>query len=357
MPDRPGNARPTLEAVAAHAGVSRATVSRVVNGFPGVRRPLRQRVEQSIAALGYVPNQAARTLVTRRHDAVAVVVAEPESRVFGDPFFGTHLRGMSRELSAADCQLVLLLVETRDDHARVGRYLAGQHVDGAMVFSLHTGDPLPALTRQAGLPTVFGGRPGGAPQTPRGPQPPQPGVPEADGPGELYVDSDNRGGARLAVEHLVSLGRRRIAHISGPLDQTSALDRLLGYRDVLPDADPALTVHGDFTRPSGVAAMERLLAAAPDVDAVFAGNDLMASGALRVLRARGRQVPRDVAVVGFDDVEDVAPWTEPPLTTVHQDVEGMGREMTRLLLRLLGEGPDGLAPVVFPTRLVRRASA
>jgi DNA-binding LacI/PurR family transcriptional regulator len=343
VPEHPGGTRPTLEAVAAHAGVSRATVSRVVNGFPGVRRPLRQRVERSIAELGYVPNQAARTLVTRRHDAVAVVVAEPEARVFGDPFFGTHLRGMSRELSAADSQLVLLLVEHRDDYARVGRYLSGQHVDGALLFSLHEDDPLPAMTRDAGLPTVFGGRPGWSGWRP--------------GDDTLYVDSDNRGGARLAVAHLRSLGRRRIAHITGPLDQTSATDRLLGYRDVLPDADPALVATGDFTRPSGVRAMGRLLDTVPGLDAVFAGNDLMASGALRVLRTRGRRVPEDVAVVGFDDVRDVAPWTEPALTTVHQDVEGMGREMTRLLLRRLTDGPEGLSPAILPTRLVHRASA
>lgn len=167
MPDARTRPRPTLEAVAEHAGVSRATVSRVVNGSPGVRGPVRQRVEQSIAALGYVPNQAARTLVTRRHDAVAVVVAEPEPRVFSDPFFATHLRGMSRELSAADSQLVLLLVENRDDYARIGRYLAGRHVDGALALSLHQDDPLPAMTREAGLPTVFGGRPSRPPKTAR----------------------------------------------------------------------------------------------------------------------------------------------------------------------------------------------
>lgn len=344
MSDARARLRPTLEAVAEHAGVSRATVSRVVNGSPGVRRPVRQRVEQSIEALGYVPNQAARTLVTRRHDAVAVVVAEPETRVFADPFFATHLRGMSRELSAADSQLVLLLVENQDDYARVGRYLAGQHVDGALVFSLHQDDPLPSMTREAGLPTVFGGRPS---------------WPLEEGPDgrTLYADSDNRGGARLAAEHLLSLGRRRIAHITGRLDQTSAADRLAGYQDVLPDADPKLLAHGDFTRQSGADSMRQLLDTAPDLDAVFAGNDLMASGALRVLHERGLRVPEDVAVVGFDDVESIALWTDPPLTTVRQDVEEIGREMTRILLRLLGEGPEGLTPSILPTHLVRRASA
>lgn len=344
MPDARARQRPTLEAVAEHAGVSRATVSRVVNGSPGVRRPVRQRVERSISALGYVPNRAARTLVTRRHDAVAVVVAEPENRVFTDPFFATHLRGMSRELAAADSQLVLLLVENSDDYARIGRYLAGQHVDGALVFSLHEDDPLPGMTREAGLPTVFGGRPGWH-------------LDEASPEPTLYVDSDNRGGARLAVEHLLSLGRRRIAHITGRLDQTSAVDRLAGYRAALPSGSAALVEQGDFTRLGGARAMAALLDSAPDLDAVFAGNDLTASGAMRVLEERGLRVPEDVAVVGFDDMDSVALWTAPPLTTVRQDVEEIGREMTRLLLRLLNEGPDGLAPVVLPTCLVRRGTA
>ncbi|QES46382.1 LacI family transcriptional regulator [Streptomyces venezuelae] len=350
--------RPTLEAVAARAGVSRATVSRVVNGDPGVREVLAEKVRQAVDELGYVPNRAARSLVTRRHDAVAVVIAEPETRVFADPFFALQLRGISKELTAHDIQLVLLLTEGRDDHERVGRYLAGGHVDGALVFSLHLDDPLPGIIRRAGVPTVFGGRPG---------------WPEAEGggPDAPYVDCDNRGGAREAVRHLVGLGRRRIAHITGALDQTSAVDRLDGYRDALPDVDPALIAEGDFTPAGGERAMRELLDRTPELDAVFAANDLTASGALRVLRERGRRVPDDVAVVGFDDMLPVAEQTEPPLTTVRQDIEEMGRLMARMLLRGRGvqergagtegegavESGGGPAGVVLPTALVRRASA
>ncbi len=216
--------RPTLEAVAARAGVSRATVSRVVNGAAGVRESLVERVRRAVEELGYVPNQAARSLVTKRHDAVAVVVAEPETRVFADPYFALQLRGISKELTAHDNQLVLLLTEGREDHARVGRYLAGGHVDGALVFSLHLDDPLPGLIRRAGVPTVFGGRPGWS---------------DDGGTDAVYVDSDNRGGAREAVRHLVGLGRTRIAHITGPLDQTSAADRLAGFHDVRGDTAPS----------------------------------------------------------------------------------------------------------------------
>ncbi|MFF5493476.1 LacI family DNA-binding transcriptional regulator [Streptomyces aquilus] len=331
--------RPTLEAVAARAGVSRATVSRVVNGGDGVREPLVERVRRAVEELGYVPNQAARSLVTRRHDAIAVVVAEPETRVFADPFFALQLRGISKELTAHDNQLVLLLTEGRDDHARVGRYLAGGHVDGALVFSLHLDDPLPGLIQRAGIPTVFGGRPGWR-----------------DGTGEevVYVDSDNRGGARDAVRHLVGLGRSRVAHITGALDQTSAVDRLEGFRDVMGDVDARYVVEGDFTPAGGERAMRELLDRCPDVDAVFAANDLTASGALRVLREHGRRVPDDVAVIGFDDMLPIAEQTDPPLTTIRQDIEEMGRLMARLLLK--GPG-DAMSGVVLPTTLVRRASA
>ncbi|MFF3612179.1 LacI family DNA-binding transcriptional regulator [Streptomyces sp. NPDC002580] len=339
--------RPTLESVAARAGVSRATASRVVNGGDGVREPLVERVRRAVEELGYVPNQAARSLVTRRHDAVAVVIAEPETRVFADPFFALQLRGISKELTAHDSQLVLLLTEGRDDHARVARYLAGGHVDGALVFSLHLDDPLPGLIHGAGVPTVFGGRPGWGQ-----------GVPEA-----VYVDCDNRGGARQAVRHLLGLGRTRIAHITGALDQTSAVDRLDGFRDVMPDADPALVAQGDFTPAGGERAMRELLERRPDVDAVFVANDLSALGVLRVLREQGRRVPEDVAVIGFDDMLPIAEQMDPPLTTVRQDIEEMGRLMARLLISGLEGGAGAEGPVsessgvVLPTTVVRRVSA
>ncbi|MFI6417499.1 LacI family DNA-binding transcriptional regulator [Streptomyces sp. NPDC050842] len=341
MPDQTTGSRPTLEAVAARAGVSRATASRVVNGGAGVRAPLVDKVNQAVEELGYVPNHAARTLVTRRNGAVAVIIEEPEFRIFSDPFFEQQVRGISRELTAYDAQLVLLWVEGPGDHERIARYLGGGHVDGALAFSLHSDDALPALIDRARIPVVFGGRP--APGT-------DPAVP--------FVDCDNRGGAREAVGHLVGLGRRAVAHIAGPRDQTSAVDRLHGYHDVLPDADPDLLCQGSFTEESGARAMAELLDRRPDVDGVFVANDLMATGALRTLRERGVRVPEDVAVVGFDDMASVVDRTTPALTTVRQDIEGMGRLMVKLLMRLL-DGPGGAAPgsVITPTSLVRRDSA
>jgi DNA-binding LacI/PurR family transcriptional regulator len=176
----------------------------------------------------------------------------------------------------------------------------------------------------------------------------------------------------VAVRLLCDLGRTRIAHIAGPLDQTSGTDRLDGYRDVIGAAyDDTLVAQGAFTPESGARAMAELLERRPDVDAVFAANDLMASGALRVLKEHGRRVPEDVALVGFDDMDSVAEATDPPLTTVRQDVEGQGRLMARLLLQGLEEGgsldaddpaftlataPDGDS-VIMRTALVRRATA
>jgi DNA-binding LacI/PurR family transcriptional regulator len=348
-PHQPPNpaGRPTLDEVALRAGVSRATVSRVVTGSAGVRGVLREKVEAAIREVGYVPNLAARSLVTRRNGAVAVLISEPEARVFSDPFFAQHLRGISRELAAADLQLVLLLVDGPGDYDRIGRYLAGGHVDGLLLFSLHTNDPLPALLRKAELPTVFGGRPGWR-------------AAAADRPA-LYVDTDNRGGAQLAVQYLLDQGRRRIATITGPPDQTSALDRLAGYRDLLPDADPRLIAQGDFTAEGGSKAMAQLLEQAPDIDGLFAASDTMAAAALRVLHDSGRRVPQDVAVVGFDDIEPIAAWADPPLTTVRQDIEEMGRLMARLLLSLIQPGTPGdrAKPysIMLPTRLVVRQSA
>ncbi|MCZ7413438.1 MULTISPECIES: LacI family DNA-binding transcriptional regulator [unclassified Streptomyces] len=349
MSEVTAGARPTLEAVAARAGVSRATVSRVVNGGTGVRPALVERVRLAVEELGYVPNHAARSLVTRRNGAVAVIIAEPELRIFTDPYFAQQIRGISRELATHDSQLVLLWAEGAEDFERISRYLTGGHVDGALAFSVHNDDELPSAIRNARVPTVFGGRPG------------WPGA--AHEPPVPYVDADNRGGAREAVRHLVSLGRTRVAHIAGPADLTSATDRFDGYRDVLLDPDPALLAWGDFTEAGGAAAMSLLLERAPDLDAVFAASDLMASGALRVLRENGRRVPEDVALVGFDDMVQVAEATDPPLTTVRQDIEGMGRLMVRLLMRMLdqdaADGPGTRAPgsVITPTELVRRASA
>ncbi len=325
---------PTLETVAAVAGVSRATVSRVINNSPKVSPQVREAVEAAIASTGYVPNRAARTLVTRRTDSVALVIQEPESHLFGDPYLTGIVRSVSEELSGTDVQLVLMMVRTGADQQRLERYLRGGHVDGALLVSLHGDAGLPNRLVQAGIPVVVGGRPLGS-ET-----------------GITYVDADNIGGARLATAYLHDLGRRRVATIAGPSDMCAGIDRLAGYLDAV-EGEP-IVAHGDFTRGSGAAAMRELLDSAPDLDAVFAASDLMAAAAVTVLRESGRRIPDDVAVIGFDDVE-AARWSDPPLTTVHQPVHEQGRRMTRLLLDQAIPGVPA-EPVILPTNLVIRAS-
>lgn len=340
--------RPTLNDVARRSGVSRSTVSRVINGSPRVSPAVTERIRRAVTELGYVPNQAARSLVTRRKDAVAVVVTEPQTRLFVDPFFDLHLRGIRKELVQQGAQPVLLLIEEPDDYARVGNFLGGSHVDGALLFSLRADDPLLEMVARMGLPAVIGGRP----YLTTG----------QSSSAYTFVDADNRGGAREAVRHLVSLGRTRVATITGPLNQAAAVDRLDGYRDVLLDSTSRLIVQGDFTFQGGADAMSALLDQSPDLDAVFVASDLMARGALHVLRDRGRRVPDDVAVIGFDDLAPLAEAMDPPLTTVHQDIEGNGRLMAQQLFRQISETSENrgimpLSSVITPTHLVFRETA
>ncbi len=331
--------RPTLDEVARLAGVGRGTASRVLNDSPHASPAARRAVLEAVEALGYVPNRAARSLVTRRTDTVALVVSEDGDRLFADPFFARVVRGVTDRLAVSDTQLLLTMTGGQD-RVRAARYLTDLHVDGVLLLSLHADDPLPAALEGRGVPTVCGGRP--TAQHPR-----------------CVVDVDNRAGARSAVEHLLARGRRRLAHVAGPQDMSSGHDRLLGARDAVATAglDPgALAVRfGDYSEESGARAVRDLLAAGEEPDAVFAASDLMALGALRALREAGRAVPDEVGVVGFDDAP-VAEHTDPRLTTVHQPVEEMGRVMAEVLLARLA-GRDVPPETVLPTRLVVRASA
>ncbi|MGC5050212.1 LacI family DNA-binding transcriptional regulator [Micromonospora sp. DT48] len=333
-----GAQRPTLEAVARRAGVSRATVSRVVNGSTTVAEPIQKAVRQAVAELGYVPNLAARTLVTQRTDSIALVMPEEATRVFSDDqVFPGIIRGAAQELEAADKQLVLMLAGSPAGHERVARYTTGRHVDGVLFASLHGADPLPARLAALGIPVVCSGRP-------------------LDGADVPYIDVDQVGGVTRAVRHLIDTGRRRIATIAGPQDMVAGIERLAGYRDTVAAVGlPEMVAVGDFTRESGAAAMRELLDAYPDLDAVFAASDLMAHAALRTLREAGRRVPEDVAVIGFDDIETAA-YTDPPLTTVRQPIVELGRQGTRLLLRLAA-GEEVEPALILPTELIIRDSA
>jgi DNA-binding LacI/PurR family transcriptional regulator len=329
----------TLEEVAVAAGVSRATVSRVVNGLDRVSPQTRRSVMKAVDELGYTPNRVARSLVTGRADSVALVIPEPTSILFGHPFFQQLMAGISQVLSAADKQPVLLTAPGRGEESRLERYLTTAQTDGVLLVSLHGNDSLPAVLARRGVPTVVGGRPRDE--------------------GFTYVDVDNVRGAASAVRHLLGQGRRRIATITGPLDMAVGADRLAGYRNAIQEGglrrDPGLEADGQFEQDGGREAMERLLDRTPGLDAVFCASDLMAAGALRALRRAGRRVPDDVAIVGFDD-SPIAQTTEPPLSSVQQPTEEMGREMARLLLAAIA-GERIARRVVLDTTLIVRGSS
>jgi DNA-binding LacI/PurR family transcriptional regulator len=332
---------PTLEVVAAQAGVSRATASRVLRGATNVSPQAREAVMRVAAELSYRPNLAARALVTKRSGSVAFLVAESEDRLFSDRYFLAMLRGAQAEVATAGLQLMFAIVSNRAEAENFEQYARGGHVDGVLLVSLHGDDMLPQHLESIGVPTVLNGRPiSGAESI-------------------FYVDSDNVGGGRAATEVLLARGARRIATITGPLDMCAGLDRLAGYREAMRAARrKPLKRHeavGDFTVAGGSRAMAQLLDADPDVDGVFAASDLTALGAMEVIGARGLRVPEDIAIVGFDDVRE-ATLTHPPITTVRQPIEEVGRTMARKLLdRISGVAVE--RTTVLPVEVVSRLSA
>ncbi|MFI9550211.1 LacI family DNA-binding transcriptional regulator [Nonomuraea endophytica] len=472
-------ASPTLEDVARTAGVSRATVSRVINGIRNVDPVIQQTVRKAIADIGYVPNSAARSLVTRRTGSIALIVsgagedvsedggedfggdgdgdfagdgdgnfrgdgdgdfagdgdggvgggrsrcgdggrgevghfgqvgggdwgkggdlgqvggaaaagrriAYPGEGVdgrigkgvgegvggsvgegagtgvgkgagtgvgegvgmgvgtgsggsfFNDPFFGRVVAGVVGFLGRRGAHPTLMFAETDATRAQVVTYLRQGNADGAVLVSTHAADPLPALLVEARVPAVLFARPAQA-------------LPIS------YIDVDHRAGAKLAAGRLVALGRQHIATISGPLGVHASQERLAGFRDAMAAyGRPYIpSAEGGFTYDSGEVAMERLLAEYPELDGVFVANDLMAQGALYVLRHHGRRVPDDVAVIGFDD-SSAATACRPPLTTVRHPVEDMAAEAARLLLNRIEQPDQPPTSVIFaPTLVVRRSA-
>jgi DNA-binding LacI/PurR family transcriptional regulator len=337
-PATPTRPAPTLEDVAAVAGVSRATASRVLNGVPTVRASSAEAVRRAVDELGYRPNTAARSLVRGRHDSIGLVLTERDLAELPHSFFAQPLRGAIAAVAQRSLQLVLLLA-TEDD-ATLKRYLDSSHIDGALVVIEAHNTHLPRMLGQTAVPVVWLGRPV-----------------DSDPQVHSYVDVDNLGGARLATEELVGAGRRVIGTIAGPPDMGVAVDRLAGWRDVLTERGLAIPppVFADFTSDGGADAMARLLREQPDIDGVFVASDLMATGALKVLAASRRRVPQDVSVVGYDD-SDLAATAVPPLTSVHQPLEEMGHLMVELLLERIADPAAPPVQRVLTARLTRRAS-
>ncbi|MEU0247643.1 LacI family DNA-binding transcriptional regulator [Streptomyces sp. NPDC006235] len=330
---------PTIHDVAREAGVSRGTVSRVLNGGHYVSPAAQEAVNAAIRRTGYVVNRHARSLITGRSDSIGFLLTEPQEKLFEDPNFNVLLRCCTQALAAHDIPLLLMLAGTQDERRRIMRYITAGHVDGVLLVSSHSADPVAEQLHGAGVPLVQCGKPMGR------------------GTKVSYVAADDRDGARDMMRHLLSLGRRRIGMVNGPVDTPGGVDRLAGYKEVLTEAgleiDERLIVSGDWGRASGEAGAERLLAQAPDLDAVFVASDLMAQGVLAALQRAGRRVPQDVAVGGFDD-SPAAVASSPELTTIRQPWDRISAEMVRVLLAQIG-GEDPAA-VILPTELVKRES-
>lgn len=330
----------TLEEIAKLAGVSRSTVSRVVNNQASVKPEVRERVLQVIAETGYLPDPAARSLAGSRSGIIGLVVPRAIRFLFTDPYYPRLMQGVAQACNAHDYILSLFLFHTAAEEAKLtSRVLRNKLVDGVIVSALPMDDPFVAQLVEFNVPFVLIGRP------------------NDESPEISFVNVDNVDGAFQATSHLLRLGRKRVAAITGPLNTTVGCDRKQGYLDALNSrgvtVDPALLAEGDFTEQGGFLAMQRLLPANPD--AVFVASDTMAYGALRALRAANLSVPADVAVVGFDDLPS-SPTTEPPLTTMRQPIRRLGSQAVENLIDIFNNGALPPRRTIAAAELVIRKS-
>ena len=331
--------RATIHDVAVEAGVSRGTVSRVVNDEPYVSAAARIAIEAAIEKVGYVPNNAARSLVMQRSEAVGFIVHEPHSLFLDDPNIGGILLGANTVLSCADYQMVSLVIDSQRDTDRVARYLSGGFVDGVIIVSARKEDPITQVIEKLRLPAAFVGHPPDLHRLP-------------------FVGIDNRASARAITERLMQTGRTRIGMVAAALDRDSGADRLAGFTDALGDRfDPGLVSQVPlYTFNDGVLGMRALLDRDPLIDGVFAASDAVAAGALEALRQAGRNVPGDVGIVGFDD-SSWALRTEPHLSTVHQPALGLGAAAAECVLGQLRGEEQPAGGILLETPIVWRDSA
>ncbi len=327
-----------LEEVAKLSGVSRSTVSRVINNDPNVSQTTRDMVLEVIRRVNYQPNVAARGLAAGRTRVLGLVIPTGVSTLFTDPFFPLLIQGISSACNAHDHSVMLWLADPEYERRTIRQVMHNGLIDGVIVAATLLNDPLVQALIEGDLPFILVGR-----------HPTELGV--------NYVEVENLNAVRKAVSHLLRLGRRRVATITGPQNMIPGIDRREGYVLALRDrglaADPELIVEGDFTETGAYAAMQKLLPRQPD--AVFAASDTMAVGALRALRDAGRRVPEDVALVGFDDMPFAA-HVDPPLTTVRQPIHRLGTLAAETLIDLIEHPEAGARRIVLPTELVIRAS-
>jgi LacI family transcriptional regulator len=329
----------TLEDIAKRAGVSRSTVSRVINGQQYVRQDVRERVLGVIQETGFHPNVAARALASQRSWMIGLVLPRSVSSFFADPYFPRLTQGIARACNHHNYTLGLFLISTSEDEDKIfPRVSRKGFLDGILVQSGEMNDQLNEQLINLSIPLVIVGRPFHTQDV-------------------SYIDVDNVNASFGAVTHLVHLGYRNIGTITGPINSTVSLDRKEGYLKALLQhglaVDRSLIVEGDFTEAGGYLAMQQLLAAKPD--AIFTASDIMALGAMRAVRDIGLRVPEDIAFVGFDDLP-LASLANPPLTTVHQPISEFGEKAVEMLIDLIENGIKPPRRIIMDTDLVIRDS-
>ncbi len=324
----------TLEMVAALAGVSPSTVSRILNGTAVVSEAKQQAVSQAVAHLGFVPNPVARGLAGGRTLSIGVITQAIDS-----PFYGAALRGVEDELDPQGYSPLFISGHWNEQaETRCLEVLRSRRVDGIIVLTGRLTDAALKTYAQS-APVVVTGR-------------------SVSAPGLFSLNFDNFEGGRLATQHLIDLGHRQIAYISGDLAHPDATERMRGYRTAIESAgiafNPGLVTQGEYNELSGLRAVNQLLEGRQHFTAIFAGNDQMAFGAGLGLQRHGFRVPDDVSLVGFDDLPS-AMYAIPPLSTVHQPAYELGRLAATALLQLLGgNAPDAAIPA---PRLIARESS
>lgn len=329
----------TLEEIARKAGVSRSTVSRVINNQPDVSNEVRDRVMQVVEETGYHPHSAARSLASQHTNVIGLIIPRSVINFFTDPYFPRMIQAVAEACNRHDYTLSLYPFHTEDDERKLfPRITRSGMVDGIIIQATYAAPELFEQLHAGEVPYVVAGRP-------------------LNDPTCSYVDVDNAGGASAAVRHLIQLGYKRIAHIAGPLVSTEGLDRLEGYKQALSESGlsvcPEMIAEGDFTEMSGYTAAQRLLPLHPD--ALFIASDIMAIAAMRAIREANLTVPDDIAIVSYDDVPPAA-QAIPSLTTVRQPIRSMGIKLVETLVDVIENGKNPPRRVLFGTELVVRES-
>lgn len=329
----------TLDDIAELAGVSKATVSRVINDYPNVRQSTRERVQKVLDETGFRPNFVAKSLASKTTKLLGLVIPRSVHGFFTDPYFPRLVEGISQACNRRGYSLSLFLFHSdQDERELFPRITQKGFMDGIIVQSTGLPEDFSPGIETWSVPYVFVGRPLSAVEV-------------------SYVDVDNIAGAYSAIIHLAHLGRQKVATVTGALNTTPGQDRLQGYRQAIRDRglcdDERLIIEGDYTESSAYYATQKLLAYQPD--AIFAASDTMAIGVMRAIREAGLDIPTDIAVVGYDDLPPATIAT-PQLTTIRQPIARLGSKAVDTLVDIIENGPNPARRIVYETELVVRES-